>query len=395
MPLVSASLKLSLFISLAMPQVITQALFAVVIATLFFSMLHSLSFDKSILTLVIVGGMALIGLYGVISGVYLLNDLSGVYANLKIYLLYPLLGFFLIPMMRKNLSFDDILYVCFAALTFIALTYFLQFFQLYFFNAIVLADFDWILPAISFYEGRYVINALSVPNLIILFPIFLFSCFDNRICDRRLLTCVLALLIISLLILMSGRRMIWFLSFAVCLSLFAHIFLRNVILRLSAWILIIFFLYAFLWQDLSSLFMLKNEIHQESVRVEQLFMFLKSFAEYPTGLGFGSLFYDSRGYNSWMFEMVWLKLLADTGIIFLIWTFLLGVALVKKYLSINREYGNFLLNGFYWSLICWFLLGVSNPSFSNFDGMFILFMLLSVLTTSSSCDFHKKGNLYV
>jgi len=388
---VPTSLKLLLFISLAMPQVITEASFAIAIVILFFAILYSkLSFDKSTLSLVLVGGMTLIGLYGSILGIYFLNDLSGVYANFKIYYLYPLFGLFLIPIMKKNLSFDDILYVCFAALTFIALTFFLQFLQLYFFDTIFLVNFDWVLPKVSLYEGRYVITALSVPNLIILFPIFLFACFDKRARDDRLLVYVLALLIVSLLILISGRRMIWLLSFIVCFSLFMHIFLRNVILRLFIGTLIAFFLYIFLWQDLSSLFMLKNEISQDSVRVEQSSMLLRSFTEYPLGLGFGSLFYDSRGYDSWMFEMAWLKLLVDTGIVFLIWSFLLVVVLTQKYLRINREHSHFLLNGFYWSLICWFLLGFSNPSFSNFDGLLVLFMLLSVLTKSSSYDSPKK-----
>jgi hypothetical protein len=379
-------LKLLFFISLVAPQIVTEISFFLASILLFLNSIYSkLTFDRSTLVLFILGGLLFIGLYGSLLGVYFENDFVGIYSNFKIYFVYSLFGFLLIPLIKRFISIDDIFQVCFISSFFTLALYIYPFLLLYFnFDAFLPVYFDFIFPVISFYEGRYVINSLSVPSLVILFPIVLFLYFDNKIYTKKRFVLFFTLLSLVLLILISGRRMIWILSFfAFFWLIWAR--LNNVYLKLFLWFVgLSVAMYSY--NNLSDFFMISSEFSQDSTRYVQIFMLLESFILNPFGVGFGSLFYDIRGYETWLFELAWFKLLADTGIVSLFWFLFV---FIYGYRHRLKTYSQFYLDGFYLSLAFWFFIGFSNPAFFNFDGLVILCMLLAVIT---NCNCNPPKN---
>ena len=384
-------LKLVFIISLAYPQTITNLSFLFVCILLFLNFIHSqLTFDRSPLVLFILVGLCIIGLYGSILGAYFGNEFIGIYSNFKIYIIYSLLGLLLIPLIKRFISIDDVFQVFFISFFFILVSYIYPVLLLYFnFEPFLPVYFDLFFPVVSFYEGRFVINALSVPSLIILFPVIACLYFYNQIYTKKRLFLLLTLFLLVLLILISGRRIIWILSFSVFFYLIWSR-LNNVHLKLFLWFVgLSIAIYSSNY--LSGLFMISDEFSLDSTRYMQIFMFFESFSSNPFGTGFGSLFYDVRGYKAWLFELAWLKLLADTGIVFIFWLLFVLFIFIYDFRRRGKIHSKFYLDGFYLSLACWFLIGFSNPSFFNFDGFLILYMLLAVITNENSNNLFTKG----
>ena len=377
----STSLKLLIFVSLALPQLIPKISFFLTLLIVFVNLAHSKLFlERSMLATVILGGFAVFGLYGSLLGVFFSNDIGGIYANLKVNLFYSMLGLVLIPLMKRSVSIDDVFQVVLISCIFIFLSYMYPFLSLYFgFNLTLIPYAESIIPTVSLYMDRYVISIPSVANLIILFPIVLFRYFDKNNFPKHRFIYFLILVSLILLILISGRRMVWILSSSALVGL-VYFLSRDTHKKIFFWLFSLSILYSVSFQVLFDFFMISSEVStNESVRLHQLNMLLDSFFTHPFGLGFGSLFYDNRGYETWLFELVWMKMLADIGIIFCLWIIIFIVMFVYHFHNRMKRFFKLYLVGFYASLAFWFLIGFSNPPFSNFDGFIILFVLLSVI----------------
>lgn len=393
--LISKILFLLFFISFSLTQMYGLLVFLLFFIVLMLAALsrHNISVSRSDFTPYFFGGVFLINFYGIVLGFIRGVGADVLLANSKVFIFYPVVGFIIALLVKSLVSVRFIRQVVFISGTVII-----------FINLIAIYSFYSGVPVIpssvsesgmlsfSIYDRRFILNALNIASIPILFPFILYFVLyhssyladEKRSLVNRLVS-FLFLVLIIVLIALSGRRGIWISS----LFSFAALYLisswyknkavsvfRIVYGLIIAVSLIVYF-------DLASFYV--SEIDVQSVRSIQAKQLLGSFFDFPLGTGIGSVFEYSRNKDAWIFELTWHKLLADVGVFLVVLSlfFMMLLTLIFKNnrrILDQREYifSSVAIISFAAVLIA----SATNPYILNLDGFIAQGFLLGIFDGS-------------
>jgi hypothetical protein len=290
------------------------------------------------------GFFLLIGIYGLCLGAFFGIDYSVIILQSKVFIFYPIIGFFIALLVKRVYFSTFIRNIVLASVCMVITLNCMAGIDYYFGSGFFSSNFmNRGMFSFSFYEGRFILNALNIASIPLLFPFLAFyALYDkkasgdlNRSKNNRLFSYILLVLLV-LVILFSGRRGVWMTS---ALSIF---FLYMMCSRSSHFGKVILQLFAISGLMLGLLFYFDifsfyvSEIESQSVRSIQSKVLIEAFYDSPLGNGIGSSFAVVRSDNAWVYELTWHKLLADVGILLPL-GFFCFLGLTVKILRGNRN----------------------------------------------------------
>jgi hypothetical protein len=335
------------------------------------------------------GGVLILGVYGLCLGVFFGIGFDVIFINSKVYFFYPVVGLLIALLVKHFCSLKFIRAVIFASVVMVILINGMAVTQFFFGVDFLPASFiNRGMFTVSFYEGRFLLNALNIASIPLLLPfIVYFSFYDMTSLDityRSMGARLFSYLILGLfvvLIIFSGRRGIWLSSFVSIFFLYIVFISPRSLVKLffqviSASVVVIFVLVYF---DILSFYDAEFDIQSE--RSIQGLALLQAFYDSPLGNGIGSAFDVVRNKNGWIYELTWHKLLADVGIFLPIFGLCFGSILIailakNRKLLAKEEYAFSLLAIIGFGSIL--LASATNPYILNLDGFIALGFLLGV-----------------
>lgn len=395
--LISKILFVFLFISFSLTQMyglIVILLFCIVFMLAAFAR-HHISVSRSDFTPYFFCGVLLLNSYGIGLGFIRGVGADVLLANIKVFIFYPIVGFMVALLVKSLVSVRFTRQVIFISGAVIILI-----------NSIAIYSFFSGVPvfpssvsesgmlSFSIFDGRFILNALNIASIPILFPFMLyFVLYDNRYLvdenwslGNRLVSFLLIVLFI-VLIAVSGRRGIWISSLFSFAALYAIAsWYRNKavsVFKIVCGLIIVVSL--IIYFDLASFY--TSELNTQSVRSIQAEQLLGGFFDFPLGNGIGSIFEHSRNKDAWIFELTWHKLLSDVGVFLIIlslffMTLLILIFKQNRRILDQREYifSSVAIIAF----VAVLMASATNPYILNLDGFIAQGFLLGVFDGAKS-----------
>ena len=326
------------------------------------------------------GGFLIIGIYGLCLGSYLGVDYSVIFESSKVFIFYPIVGFLVALLVKHFCSLKFIRNVVFTATGMLVIINCMAVFEYYFGAGFLPSAFiESGMLTFSFYDGRFILNALNIASIPLLFAFLLFyTFFDkrtysdvNRGKKNHLISYALLILLV-LVIIGSGRRGIWMTS---VLSIFFIYMMCGRSMSFGKAVLQVFAMSGLMlgilfYFDVFSFY--GSEFQIQSERSIQSEVLIEAFYDSPLGHGIGSSFAVVRSEKGWIYELTWHKLLADVGVllplmIFFFFGLLIKILRANKSLVSHMDYDLCLLAIISAGAIV--LASATNPYILNLDGL--------------------------
>ena len=315
--------------------------------------------------------------------------------NFKLLVVYPIIANIVLFAFSQFLSLYDFLKISLISMLIVSIFGFLLFLGIIFnfqlFPENFLSKLNTINDASS---GSFRLNFVGLNSLFFLFPISLSIFFTNIITRRTKLLYFFIFAFAFFVILLTGRRALVITSIISPFLFLSYAFFYNIIKfkKILYIFLILFFIASFLLSsfysiqsnftgsDIDLVNRIDSEFSEESIRVNQLPFLLNYFFHHPWGSGFGVILPKSDIYirdsiSRWKFELTYLQLLCNTGILGIFFYLTLFISLFKKLrkLFLHTNISMIVcstLNGLQLFLIATF----TNPYISSFESIFLIFL---------------------
>lgn len=331
-------------------------------------------------------------------------DIIGQLAPLKI--IWPILYFFsfvcFTSIKKVNVNLDKVFFVLSMVIPlFLLVTFYLDslpaFLSIFFpYTKTYYAGFvDYFSPAITslFFLGTYSISRVIsnnegkfskfiIPTLIILWTSFIIG--------RR-----------ALLVLIFLSPIIYLFLQLVTKKIKIQLFLKMLFITLLM-ILLVYFILIFNNTDLRILEVIKgNDVFLDNARSSQFLSLIKGWGQNPIlGAGFG-MNADVVRSSSYLgaYELSYVALLFQTGLIGLLLYLSLYIWIIVKLISIYKKTESSYVLSFCIGAIAIFLANFSNPYIDSFDGLWFIFLGLSIINKylveerEKNEDFDTHGNI--
>ena len=355
-----------------------------------------LTFSKFYLYVVYFSALNLLFIFwGLINGA----SINAVFANTKLLVIYPVLSLFFLKAFSRYITFSNFISISLASVTYISFFGFLLFFEIIF-NIKLIPDFIsnnmTIINDAS--SGGFRLNYIGLNSLFFLLPVSMSTLFNKSISKKSFILISLILIIALVIILVSGRRALFIttvLSPLLILTYLINLKYLNVkkffIVLVPLFLMFIYFFYEFFsfqaeltGSDVTVLNRITN-ILKDDIRVTQAYFLLDYFVSHPWGSGFGVVLPDSEihirdAVSKWNFELTYLQLLCNIGIIGFAFYISIFFSLFKKMKKIakNHDYSYFVI-GILCGLQLLLVASFTNPYISSFEYIFILFLPVYIL----------------
>lgn len=327
------------------------------------------------------------GLDGVLVGVFRSNNISWILPNAKIFLFWGIIYLILCTALTSTELFP----ILFKVLVFVNLLVGI-YNVLLFFSSVGVPGLSWLSVIdssgrIGLHEGYVQITSSNYGTLIFTMPFCLtLFLFGNK--KSRFLTISLIVSIIS--ILLSGRRIL-FLAFLVLPVIYFIYGLKvnkfqvkigiRIIISVGVIIIGLFLFRNYLnLNSLISRFVDGFSNSSDNIRSVQIIELYKGFLSHPIfgngfGIGVSTVVRDLS--SPWLYEVIYVMFLFNTGIIGAI-IFISMVMMIwlsaKKFITVNTEGQPFmfaLFSGFF----CFFIANFSNPYLLSFEFLWTIFII--------------------
>jgi hypothetical protein len=318
--------------------------------------------------------------------------------NFKLLIIFPILANIILVAFSQFLSLYDFVKISLISMFIISIFGFLLFLGIVlnfqFLPDKLLLNLNIVNDASS---GSFRLNFIGLNSLFMLFPISLSVFFINNNKLNFKLFYYFIIIFTFFVILLTGRRALAIISLLSPFLLLSYAFFYNMI-NLRKIIFILFLLFSvsvcifsyfyylqssFTGSDMDLIQRINDEFSDESVRVNQLPFLLDYFLHHPWGSGFGVILPNSEPHirdsvSKWNFELTYLQLICNTGILGILFYPLLFIFLFKKlhkFLLAKTDISiitSSSING----LQLFLLASFSNPYISSFESIFLIFLPL-------------------
>jgi len=333
---------------------------------------------------------------------------KAMFDNFKLLIIYPIIANIVLFAFSHFLSLYDFLKISLISMFTVSVFGFLLFLgiiiNVQFLPENLLSNLNIINDASS---GSFRLNFVGLNSLFILFPISLSVFFINNRIFRHKILYYFIILFSFFIILLTGRRALAIVALLspILFLFYAYVHdlikLKKIILILffsvSIAFLILFYFYFlqsnFTGSDLKLIQRIGDEFSEDSTRLNQLPFLFDYFIHHPWGSGFGVILPNSELFirdsvNKWNFELTYLQLICNTGVLGILFYFFLFNFLFRKlriYFYKKTDISIITCSSFN-GLQLFLLASFSNPYISSFESIFIIFIPLFFIYN------HKKFN---